>query len=477
MINRVLIRIKVVQMLYSYLLTQSEFRIIAAPEGDSRDRRFAHRLYLDTLLLILELTGREVNPRRLAPLTVNDHLHDSKMARSLQANPDLRSFMLKPDNGISDFDSALEPLLKAITGSGAYRSFIRKKDRDIPEEVQFWTTVVRTIFARSEEFEACARRNSDFTLAGMERGLDMVVTTLESCGDTRRLFKEASIALTKSLDKAYELYHALLMLPAELTALQEKRLDDARHKYLPTHDDLNPSMKFVDNKFVQALSANPSLEAYLKENPFSWENDSLTLKSLLDSILESECYREYMADPSEPTLADDAELWRKLFKQVILPSDDLAESLENRSVYWNDDLEIMGTFVLKTIKRIGQAPTMKQASDYPLLPKYKDEEDEKFGPSLFVSAVRNRDMCRELIDRFINESAWDPDRLAFMDIVVMIAAITELLDYPSIPIPVTLNEYIEIANSYSTPRSGSFINGILYSIIKHLKEEGRLLKN
>lgn len=473
MINRVLIRIKVVQMLYSYLLTQSEFRIIQAPEGDSRDQRYAYRLYLDTLLLILELCGREANPRRLAQLTVVNPLHDSKMSRSLHTNPDLRTVMLKPDNGISDFDPAIEPLLKAITTSSAYRSYIRTKDRDIPEDVKFWITIIRTVIARSAEFESCARRCSDFTLAGMARGLEMAVETLESCGDTRRLFKEASVALGKSLDKAYELYHAMLLLPLEITRLQDQRLDEAKHKYLPTDEDLNPSMKFVDNKFVEALSNNPSLEEYLSENPFSWDNDPLLLKALLDKILQSEIYRDYMADKTESTLAGDAELWRKLFKTVILPSDDLAETLESKSVYWNDDLEIMGTFVLKTIKRFATSAD----GNVDLLPKYKDSEDEVFGPNLFVAAVRNRDLCRDLIDRFINEATWDSDRLAFMDIVVMTAAITELLDYPSIPIPVTLNEYIEIANAYSTPRSGAFINGILYSVINHLKEEGRLLKN
>ena len=196
------------------------------------------------------------------------------------------------------------------------------------------------------------------------------------------------------------------------------------------------------------------------------------LKNLLDSVIASDIYRDYMSAPTEPTFADDAELWRKLFKSVILPSDDLAEALESRSVYWNDDLDIMGTFVIKTIKRFASSDN----SNADLLPKYKDSEDEVFGPNLFVSAVRNRDMCRDLIDRFINEAAWDSDRLAFMDIVIMTAAITELLDYPAIPIPVTLNEYIEIANAYSTPRSGAFINGILYSVINHLRQEGRLIK-
>lgn len=170
--------------------------------------------------------------------------------------------------------------------------------------------------------------------------------------------------------------------------------------------------------------------------------------------------------------ADDCEFWRNVFKNIILPSDELAEALETKSVYWNDDLDIMGTFVLKTIKRIGGSAE----EPVELLPKYKDEEDSRFGAELFMDAVNNLEEYRSYIDRFINASQWDPERLAFMDGVIMITAIAELLNYPLIPVPVTLNEYIEIANSYSTPRSGQFINGILYSVINYLRSEGKLTK-
>lgn len=110
-------------------------------------------------------------------------------------------------------------------------------------------------------------------------------------------------------------------------------------------------------------------------------------------------------------------------------------------------------------------------------PKYKDDEDARFGADLFVNVVEHYDEYRDLVDRYVDNQAWDSERLAFMDVVIMAAAIAEMLNYPQIPIPVTLNEYIEIANSYSTPRSGKFINGVLYSIISHLKEEGKLMRN
>lgn len=178
-----------------------------------------------------------------------------------------------------------------------------------------------------------------------------------------------------------------------------------------------------------------------------------------------------MAKPGDKTLEEDADLWRNLYKNVILPSDALAEALESKSIYWNDDLQEMGTFVLKSIRRIGTG------SPSAILPMYKDDEDSHFGVDLLMSAIKHCDEYKELIEKFVNTARWDADRLAFMDIVIMIAAVTEIIDYPSIPLAVTLNEYIEIANHYSTPRSGSFINGILYSVIKHLKEEGRIFKS
>ena len=175
----------------------------------------------------------------------------------------------------------------------------------------------------------------------------------------------------------------------------------------------------------------------------------------------------------ETDLKADCDFWRSVYKNIIFPSDDLAEALESMSVFWNDDLTIMDSFVLKTIRKIS---TDGEAAPVHLLPKYKDEEDARFGADLFSRAIENREKYRALIDKFIDGTQWDSERLAFMDIVIMIAAITELLGYPSIPVPVTLNEYIEIANCYSTNKSGQFINGILSSVINYLKTEGELVK-
>ena len=142
-------------------------------------------------------------------------------------------------------------------------------------------------------------------------------------------------------------------------------------------------------------------------------------------------------------------------------------------MFWNDDMQVMGTFVLKSLRQMASA---KEGEPLPFLPQYKDAEDEAFGPELFTLAVEHRDEYRSYIDRFINAEHWDPERLAFMDIVIMTCAIAELLNYPAIPVPVTMNEYVEIANSYSTARSGQFVNGLLYSVSEYLRAEGKLTK-
>jgi N utilization substance protein B len=281
---------------------------------------------------------------------------------------------------------------------------------------------------------------------------------------------EAQKELATSLDKAYELYHYLLMLPVEFVRLQEERLDNARNKYLPTDEDLNPNTKFVDNLFVKKISNCEMFKEFVKDNSISWADSEISLRLMLDKIVNSDIYQEYMDKPGT-SLAEDCELWRNLLKKVVFIDENLTDALETKSVYWNDDLDTVGTFVLKTIKRF------EEEGYEELLPKYKDDEDRLFAEKLFVNAVNNKDEYMKLIDMFVSKDSWETERLAFMDIVVLLVAIAELEKVPSVPTKVTMNEFIEIAKCYSTNKSGQFVNGILNSIINYLKKEGRLFKN
>ncbi len=469
MINRVLIRIKVIQILYSYLLTQSDFHIESAPESESRDKRYAYSLYLDLLLLILRISGFRLagSEKLVGAISDNKYLSAGKMVRSLFSDVNVRSVIFRRAANSEAFNDAALAIYSKITQSGAYRSYIRTKDLSMKDDVAFWVVIIRTIMEKSPELTEAARKNPDYTIAGYEHAFKMLISTLEGFSDTRTMFIEARNSLERSLDKARELYFSLLLLPIELTRLQARRLDNARHKYLPTPEDLNPDTRFIDNTFIANLEESPAMKEYLKSNPISWDNGSETLKLLLDKVLQSDIYADYMAAPAV-SYEDDCDFWRSIIKNVILPSDILAEA-----IYWNDDLDIIGTFVIKTIKRASSNP----GTPITLLPKFKDDEDARFGGELFVDTVENYGTYRSYIDKFINEKQWDPERLAFMDVIIMCTAISELLNFPSIPVPVTMNEYIEIANCYSTSKSGQFINGILFSVINYLKKEGKLLKN
>lgn len=284
-----------------------------------------------------------------------------------------------------------------------------------------------------------------------------------------KTLSDAKKEYEKSLDKAYELYYYLLLLPVELTRLQEKRLDAAKNKYLPTKEDLFPNTKFIDNSFVKTLESCEPLQEFVKGNSLSWSDCEVYLRLVLDKILNSEIYEEYMSKENS-TFEEDAEFWRQLLKKIVFLDDDLTDALEEKSVYWNDDLNTVGTFVLKTIRKFGQG-------DYKnLLPKYKDDEDREFADILYTRSIANMDEYMKWIDMFVQKDSWETDRLAFMDVVILLVSITELLYVPSVPIVVTINEYVEISKDYSTAKSGQFINGILIPIINYLKSEGKLQK-
>ena len=202
-----------------------------------------------------------------------------------------------------------------------------------------------------------------------------------------------------------------------------------------------------------------------------WTSDFSIIQDLLKEITASQYYADYMeAESTDFEL--DCEVWRNLLRNVLFRSDALEEAIESESVFWNDDLNIMGTFVLKTIRYAQSHP------DEPisLLEKYKDEEDATFGAELFDAAIGHRYEYRELIERFINNQNWEIERIPVMDIVIMITAITELVTYPGIPVAVTMNEYVELANNYSTPKSGQFVNGILHSVATYLKNNNVIYK-
>ncbi len=272
-----------------------------------------------------------------------------------------------------------------------------------------------------------------------------------------------------SLSKAYDLYNHMLLLMVGITHYAADRISFLSMKMRPTESDRNPNLKFVNNRFIAQLEKNEQLVKFAEKSKLNWVDNSDLLRKLLDNIIESDIYKEYMASETS-SYEEDKELWRKLYKAFIYECEELDTLLEEQSLYWNDDKSIVDTFVVKTIKRFEE----KNGAMQPLLPEYKDVADMDFASKLFRTTVANADEYRALMSECSRN--WDMKRLAFMDVVIMQAAVAEILTFKDIPLSVTLNEYVEIAKHYSTAKSGSFVNGLLDSITKKLRSEGRINK-
>ncbi len=274
--------------------------------------------------------------------------------------------------------------------------------------------------------------------------------------------------LETSLAKANDLYYHLLDLIVAVTREEQLRYDVLLQKAVRERSE-KPSRKFVDNRFAKQLEANNTLSKFVETRRHDWKNDIEYVRRLCDLIEQTDIYAEYMADADDSYDAD-REVWRKIYKQIITVNDDLDELLEEQSLYWNDDKEIVDTFVLKTIKRFEP----EAGDNQELLPDYKDPLDRKFALQLFCVAIEGESEFRQYIE---NASVnWDLARMPFTDIVIMQIAIAEILTFPEIPISVTINEYIELSKSYSTPKSAAFINAMLDSIARALIDDGKVAK-
>lgn len=271
-----------------------------------------------------------------------------------------------------------------------------------------------------------------------------------------------------SLSKAYDLYNYLLGLIVAITQEERRRVDIATRR-AEREGTETPSQRFAFNKFATQLEENKQLNLFMEDKKMSWENDVEAVRKLCDQIEQSPLYQEYMMSDAED-YETDRELWRRIYRTLIQGNEDLDAILEEKSLYWNDVKEIVDTFVLKTIKRFDPA----NKADQELLPEYDDTEDREYALKLFRSTILNADTYQ----RYMSETSrnWNFSRLAYMDVVLMQIAIAEMLTFPNIPISVTINEYVDLAKLYSTPKSGGYINGMLDAIARHLVDTGRLLK-
>lgn len=290
------------------------------------------------------------------------------------------------------------------------------------------------------------------------------------CLNNNKSLENLEKELDYSLAKAYDLYNYLLLLMPAVTRYARKKIELGKRKLKPTPEEIEPNTKFIDNRFIEQLENNLQLQDFVKNQKKSWENSPEIIKSLFELISSSDVYKEYMVSEDNSYEAD-RELWRKIYKTIICNNNNLNSYLEEQSLYWNDDKDIVDTFVLKTIKRFTKETL---PAEKVILPQFKDEDDRKYAMSLLGRSIVNMDYYRELIAN--NVKNWNIERVAFMDVVIMQIALAEILSFPSIPVSVSLNEYVDLAKIYSTPKSGSFVNGTLEGIVNQLKNDGILTK-
>lgn len=280
---------------------------------------------------------------------------------------------------------------------------------------------------------------------------------------------KAESELRFSITKAYDLYHYMLLLVLEINNVAADRIERALHKKMPTLQDLNPNRRFVDNPVIDQLRNNQSFKKYIESTKLSWVNYIHVVRALCNKMMLWDEYAEYM-NSSDINYHSHRKFVISLVTEMFPDSEDLLNCLEEQSIYWNDDMEYVLVMIEKTLKKFKAGSGEK----IPLLPLYKNKEDEDFVRVLFRKAVVNTKQCSELIEN--NTTNWEVERIALMDILVMQLAITEVLEFPEIPVKVTLNEYIEIAKYYCTPKSSTFVNGILDNIFREIKEKGLVKK-
>lgn len=273
-----------------------------------------------------------------------------------------------------------------------------------------------------------------------------------------------------SIEKTYELYHLLFLLLIEIYDIAFDKIDQARHKKIPTQDDLNPNCRFIENTVLKQLRNNEVLSRYAEKKKLSWINYRHIARGIYNDMVEWELYNMYMNAPVN-NYQSDKKFIIQLVTELFPASEELESSLEEMSIYWNDDMDYVTVMVGKTIRKfkVGDEPTKE------FMPLFKSEEDVDFVKILFRKVALNGEKYLKLIDK--HTTNWEIERIALMDILVMQMAISEIIEFPDIPVKVTLNEYIEIAKYYCTSKSGTFVNGILDNVVKEIKETGMFFKS
>jgi len=280
--------------------------------------------------------------------------------------------------------------------------------------------------------------------------------------------------LLSSFSNTYSLYMMLLEMVNELTRQAELQIEDNIQCSKITHKEYIPNRRFVDNRLAKQLFENRQLRNYITEQKLAWDTGMSAITSLLKRIQESGFYKAYMQKETN-TYEDDRRLWRKIFEYIVPDNEEMDSALDEMELqldqtHWTTDIEVIASYVAKTIKNFQETSTPNQ----PLLEMFDTEDELQFGTDLLQYAIEHYDEYAKLIEQHLRN--WDVNRIAYMDKIILHVALAEILNFPDIALEVSLNEYLEMAKEYSSDKSHTFINGILDVILKGLREDDVLLK-
>ena len=281
--------------------------------------------------------------------------------------------------------------------------------------------------------------------------------------------------LLVGIDKFYELYFLLFSFFIEITDFYRRRTEDAKNKFLPSAEELSPNKKFLENRLFAIILENKDLQHQNNRYKFSWTEEQDMIRKVFLKLRSSKDLKDYL-NSGNSSFTEDKEIVYKLFRKFIARSSELQYYCEERSIHWNNDYELAALFIQKTIQLIPEK--FAEDSSFTSLLNKEDDDDpadeQKFILELFRKTIFHSEEFEKMIEG--KTKNWEIDRIALTDIILIKMALTELIHFPTIPIKVTLNEYIDISKNYSTPKSKLFINGILDKLVETLTSEGRINK-
>ena len=286
---------------------------------------------------------------------------------------------------------------------------------------------------------------------------------------------QAEQQLESSCEATRDLYVYMLGIVSPLTQIARERIEAARAKFNPTEEEKNPNTKFVENQLALLLDKDADFQKVFNKKKFAWGQYDLFLKKVLASVMEKDYYQEYMASP-ERSLAEDCKLFTRIYEEEFVDSEELEKILEDKSLYWNDDLAYSLTWCCKSLK------SFAKGESWSLIPLYQSdmlqgadvESDRAFVRKLLQSAFAGYEKYSAMVADSV--SGWEKDRLFSTDVVLIAMGLAEAAAFPTIPVKVTMNEYVEISKFYGTPKSRSFVNGLLDVLIQKLVNEGQVSK-